>query len=545
MIERKVTFHSAATATATGAVMNLSGISSVAVQIIGTWVGTVTFQANIDQSTWVACPAYNPNTAMWSSEATENGLYQIPVSGYRLFRASLAYTSGAPTVIGIGTDACIHPTLPIVYPLGSEAVLAKATGSDDGLGKIATVADGTWLYVRKNTSDFPYGQVDWRLSCNQQYDYQLYKSRSIEDEVTLTVGSLGDSETLSINGLTYTAEATANTAGYADREFSVAGTDAQDAALLAALINMDYSVVTAGTSVAATDKLIITTDEGEHEIVAAAAADYTAGQYKLDATAATELASIAAAINQSQNVTCASSTTNDTVTVNGIVFTSKTAENKANRQFDNDASDNATATSLAACINDATYGVEGVTASATANVVTLYRDSEADSITLSSSNATRHPCVTTVGGVPGVTATIGPVTSELGITPTWTTTLTVEEEGDQLTVTDIDCPGVFASSSEAVVTLKPGSYAAGLGELAPVIQAVSGTAGVHCVVSQAATLAGIYEEDAITVDVAATTSGGRLYTQDIDNYEYCYLGVKNDSGGAAATVVVGATIREG
>lgn len=544
MNERKVTFHSAATASATGTVMNLTCLSSLAVQLTGTWVGTVTFQATIDASNWVAIEAYNPATNERSSTATANGLYVLPVAGYRLFRCNLDWTSGTSiTVTGIGTDAQNFPYYPLVYPLQSEQVLAAATGSDDGLGKVATVTNGTWLYVRVDTDDHPRGQVDWRLKCNQQYDYQLYKSRAIQDEVTLTLSSFTDENTVVINGLTYTGEATADDAAFASRKFSTAGgTDALDAAELAKVINADYAVTTAGTSVAATDKLVITTDEGAHTIVAAAAADYPAGKYKLDATAATEMASIVLAINHSQNVTCASSTTNDTVTVNGVVFTSKAAEDTTAHEFDNDSSDNATATSLAACINDATDGVDGVTAVASANVVYLYRDTQDDTITLTSSNGTRHPCVTTVGGVPGVLAVATGATAELSITPTWTKTLTVTEAGNKLTVVDIDLPGIVAAADSGVVTLTPGTPAGTDGDLAHLIQA---TAAANCTVAQTATLAGIYEEGTITVDVAATTSGGRLYTQNIDDYEYCYFGVKNDSGGAAATVVVGATIREG
>ncbi|GAG12521.1 unnamed protein product, partial [marine sediment metagenome] len=73
-------------------------------------------------------------------------------------------------------------------------------------------------------------------------------------------------------------------------------------------------------------------------------------------------------------IKCTSVVLNDTVTItpytfNGqgvltagtaLVFTAKTAESLPNRQFDYDDDDNATAVSLMACINDATYGVPGL-----------------------------------------------------------------------------------------------------------------------------------------------------------------------------------------
>jgi hypothetical protein len=431
-----------------------------------------------------------------------------------------------------------------------EVVLAKATGSAGGLGKIADLADQATIYVRCDTSGDTVSAVDFRVQSTQKHAVSLFKARSVVDSVTLTLSALADTETLFINGLTYTGEATANTATYDAREFSVAGDNTADAAALAALINADYSVVTAGTSIAATDKLLITTDEGLTTIVAAATADYPAHKYALDATAATELASIVLAINHKDNVTCLSSVNGDTVTVNGQVFTSAAAEDLTAGEFDNDASDNATATSLAACINDATYGVSGITAVAAVNVVSLTRDTMADAVVLTSSDGTTL-AVEAGGGVPGVIAAATPGTAtkaELSITPTWTEVLTVTKAGAQLTVVDIDCPGVLATAALAVVTLTPGTPAGTSGEMATVIQAVTGTAAGNCAVSQAATLAGMLIPPDMTstfADVAAnSTTSGALYTLPTGGYEQCYIAVKNDhDGGTAATIVVGATKR--
>jgi hypothetical protein len=433
----------------------------------------------------------------------------------------------------------------------AELVLAKATGSTGGLGKIGTVADDEWLYVRCDTSDDTTSAVDFRVQSTKKHDVQLYKARSVVDSVTLTLSSLADTETLFINGITYTGEATANTATYDAWEFDVSGDNTADAAALAALINADYSVVTAGTSIAAADKLLITTDEGLHTIVAkGTSANYPNHQYLLNVTAATELASIVLAINHKDNVTCLGSIDDDTVTLNGQVFTSAAAEDLTAGEFDNLSGDNAAATSLAACINDATYGVSGITAVAVANVVSMTRDSEADTVTLASSDAVTL-AVEVAGGVPGVIAAATPGTAtkaELSITPTWTKVLTVTAAGLQLTVKDIDCPGILATPALAVVTLTPGTPAGTSGEMATVIQAVTGTAAGNCAVSQAATLAGLMVPPDITstyADVAAnSTTAGALYTLPTGGYEQCYLAVMNDSGDASvAAIVVGATKR--
>jgi hypothetical protein len=61
----------------------------------------------------------------------------------------------------------------------------------------------------------------------------------------------------------------------------------------------------------------------------------------------------------------------DTVTINGLVFTAKTSATLASRFFDQSGSDTADAASLVAGVNDADYGVPGVFASNSSGVVTL------------------------------------------------------------------------------------------------------------------------------------------------------------------------------
>jgi hypothetical protein len=105
MNERKVTHHTAATATANGETMNLTGIGQVAVQISGVFVGTVTFEATVDQSNWAAVEAINTATGAKATTATATGIYVIPVAAYRLFRARLTWTSGTSiTVVGLGVE---------------------------------------------------------------------------------------------------------------------------------------------------------------------------------------------------------------------------------------------------------------------------------------------------------------------------------------------------------------------------------------------------------------------------------------------------------
>jgi hypothetical protein len=77
-----------------------------------------------------------------------------------------------------------------------------------------------------------------------------------------------------------------------------------------------------------------------------------------------------ATTNTQATITCTSVQANEYVVIDGITFTAKAATSQSARQFDQDAGDNATATALALCINGI-YGVSGVKAVASTNVVTL------------------------------------------------------------------------------------------------------------------------------------------------------------------------------
>lgn len=440
--------------------------------------------------------------------------------------------------LGDGTYADASAAMP--RALSTELVVA---GADSVLGKIAAPVNAETIYIRQAVS--PGEDIEWRVQSNTVHTIQKYKARTNVNSATITLAAatrVDDEDTFTLNGLTYTAEATAADAAYASRKWKSGGDDEDaDAAALAALINADYAVATAGTSVATEDKLTITTDEGAHVIVAAAAADYPAGKYGLSAVVATELASIVAAINHKDNVTCASVAANDTVVVNGLTFTAHaTTTTAASRQFSVSGDNDADAAQLVVCLNDATYGVPGLTAVAVANVVSFTRDSQDDTVTLTTSNATRLK-TEAAGGVPGVIAAATGATGELSITPTWTSALTVAEAGDQLTVTKIDIPGILATVDEDVITLT--CTTPGGGEEASVIQFGQGTSTADEIAFADTTLASlVLDGDVVTDAVANATTAGKIYSQTMNGWEYGYLGLTNKSGSGAMTAVVGATL---
>ena len=78
----------------------LAGQSAAAAQITGTWVGTITFEASLDGTTWTAINAVSASTSSPQTTTTVNGLYRITPGGLQQFRANMsAFTSGSATVL--------------------------------------------------------------------------------------------------------------------------------------------------------------------------------------------------------------------------------------------------------------------------------------------------------------------------------------------------------------------------------------------------------------------------------------------------------------
>jgi len=102
----------------------------------------------------------------------------------------------------------------------------------------------------------------------------------------------------------------------------------------------------------------------------------------------------------SLTITAAAVEADATITVNGIKFTGAAAQDASKREFKADKVDNtATATSIAACINDATYGVPGVTASASAAVVTLTVDEPGKTVITATSSSATTLAVATISAI--------------------------------------------------------------------------------------------------------------------------------------------------
>lgn len=79
--------------------------SSVFVQLVGTWVGTVAFEGSVDGTNWYSLVGHTPATVGGAllTTATANGIYAFPLAG-RYFRARVsAWTSGTVVAEGFTT----------------------------------------------------------------------------------------------------------------------------------------------------------------------------------------------------------------------------------------------------------------------------------------------------------------------------------------------------------------------------------------------------------------------------------------------------------
>lgn len=113
-----------------GDTLNLDAIQSVAVQISGNLVGTITFQVSNDKTNWLTKTLYTPAGAS-ATAPTGAGIW-IGDLGARYFRANVtAYTSGTANITLYGTSESQNSGVSSVAVAGNVAttMAASATGS--------------------------------------------------------------------------------------------------------------------------------------------------------------------------------------------------------------------------------------------------------------------------------------------------------------------------------------------------------------------------------------------------------------------------------
>ena len=87
------------TAASTAVQALIEGFKSAVLQVTGTFVGTITFEASLDGSAWSTVQVIAQSTSALTTTTTAAGLFIVPNPGYGWVRARMsAYTSGTAMV---------------------------------------------------------------------------------------------------------------------------------------------------------------------------------------------------------------------------------------------------------------------------------------------------------------------------------------------------------------------------------------------------------------------------------------------------------------
>ena len=126
--ERLDTLQDARAATGNGTYIDCRGHAGLALQVSGTFVGTITWEGTVldaDDAVWVAVNVVDKDTGGIATTATTTGIYVADVNGIAWFRARVsAFTSGTITVTarassqGIDTGASVSAPIDAILELG-------------------------------------------------------------------------------------------------------------------------------------------------------------------------------------------------------------------------------------------------------------------------------------------------------------------------------------------------------------------------------------------------------------------------------------------
>jgi hypothetical protein len=99
------TFQDAVGATGNGTILSVKKATSCTVQVVISNTATVTFEATLDGSNWVAIMVTNLNTGVDATTATASGVFRATIAGFTGFRVRVSsWTSGTVTATGNAVD---------------------------------------------------------------------------------------------------------------------------------------------------------------------------------------------------------------------------------------------------------------------------------------------------------------------------------------------------------------------------------------------------------------------------------------------------------
>lgn len=151
------TLQDAAAATGDGTPLKCRGHAVVTVQVTGTFTATVTFEATLDGTNWVAVEAVNINDGSKSTTASAPGIFLAPIAGATSFRARVTWTSGTSVTVKGRALPNVGVSLADVSASSTVTQVTPGTGATD-LGKAEDAAHTSgdvgveMLAVRQNSA---------------------------------------------------------------------------------------------------------------------------------------------------------------------------------------------------------------------------------------------------------------------------------------------------------------------------------------------------------------------------------------------------------
>jgi len=102
--------QNAATGTGNGSTISVRDMASLAMQVTGTFVATVTFEATVDDTNYVSIEVVNVASGTKSTTTTAAGVFRCSVVGLSQVRARVTWTSGTSvTVKALASTASLAP----------------------------------------------------------------------------------------------------------------------------------------------------------------------------------------------------------------------------------------------------------------------------------------------------------------------------------------------------------------------------------------------------------------------------------------------------
>jgi len=179
----KITSNTLTAASQTLGWSDPDGVSTVGIQLSGTWAGTVVFEGTVNGSTWVTVNAVTPTGGIVTS-TTSSGVWLVDFAGFASIRARVSvYTSGSIVAHMRGSpfQALVGIDAPI--PTGSNNIGAVSitTTSPSYLTSTAST-NGT---VVKSSAATLHSISATNLSASVRY-LKLYNSTSVTVGTTAT-----------------------------------------------------------------------------------------------------------------------------------------------------------------------------------------------------------------------------------------------------------------------------------------------------------------------------------------------------------------------